>query len=884
MVKLSASRKKFILEVFAVLVVCAFLASSTSAYMGSSGMNPHVSAITKTSNVNLGNISKQLEFLNLTNVGASPSATSLGNNSMLQRIHGYKSSQYLNDINGTGIKTLFLNNNTVINSTSSWDAGWGPSGFIFDPFMPESIFVSNEYSDNIFQINDSSGNITKEINLPGEPITMAVNEYNGDIYVGMSNRPYIAVISFKNESLNLSGYMNITATSLSGDSLIFDSSNGYLYASGSRNTTVIDPSNGSIVKELFAGGYITYNQNNNFVYVTNTSYISEINASTNNIAKIVALNLGNATPSPSVTSAAFDPVNQNLYIANFPGTVEGGIISGSNITIFNTVSNKKIGVIDGILTPYYLLYDQDNKLLYVTSGYGNTVYAVNTTSQSIIGPIGNITFPSGIGIDPKSDHIFVGSNIYGDLQNVILVINGSTNLPIGTINVGILPISILYDSQDNLIYSVEQENHQISIINPQSNRIIKSFDFNAVGWGGGITFLDKSNGFIYLYSSSLFAINTSVDSVKQILGVSAGNSFQFNPLNKYIYLASIYYNKIYIVSTINNTLVKTINVTEPVDMTIGSDDNYLYIVGGENLTVLNMADNTIYKTIFLGHGMGTTVSVTFDNLSNNLYITSYGYNYVEVVNTSTFRFITNITVGFYPYSLVYDSTDNLVFVDYLYSMSWSTGGISIINPRDNQVIKALAIPDATAIYQFKLGYYLLVQSGNSFFIVNATVFNLSTELKAGNGPVGETYDPLSNSIYVANFWSGSITIMNLTKIVPVIMSYLVFFNESGLPSGTSWSITLNGTSESSTSSTITFSLPNGTYSYTVSSVSGYSVSSSSGSISVNGASVSKTVSFTPINKSTPPSGISSTELYGIIGVVAAIAVIGSVLAIMRRKR
>ena len=44
------------------------------------------------------------------------------------------------------------------------------------------------------------------------------------------------------------------------------------------------------------------------------------------------------------------------------------------------------------------------------------------------------------------------------------------------------------------------------------------------------------------------------------------------------------------------------------------------------------------------------------------------------------------------------------------------------------------------------------------------------------------------------------------------------------------------------------------------------------------------ITFSPINKSSPPSGISSTEPYGIIGVVAAVAVIGSVLAIMRKKR
>ena len=85
-----------------------------------------------------------------------------------------------------------------------------------------------------------------------------------------------------------------------------------------------------------------------------------------------------------------------------------------------------------------------------------------------------------------------------------------------------------------------------------------------------------------------------------------------------------------------------------------------------------------------------------------------------------------------------------------------------------------------------------------------------------------------------------------TTVKTQTMKYGVTFTESGLPSGTSWSITFNGTKESSTTSTISFTAPNGTYSYTVGSVSGYSAASASGSISVNGASMSKTVTFSKL--------------------------------------
>jgi hypothetical protein len=110
------------------------------------------------------------------------------------------------------------------------------------------------------------------------------------------------------------------------------------------------------------------------------------------------------------------------------------------------------------------------------------------------------------------------------------------------------------------------------------------------------------------------------------------------------------------------------------------------------------------------------------------------------------------------------------------------------------------------------------------------------------------------------------------------------FTESGLSSGTSWSVTFNGSKQSSTTSTITFTEPNGTYSYTVSSVAGYTVSPSSGSIVVSGSNISKTITYTTVSSSqTPLSGTPNIEIYGIIGAVVTIAAIGVAFALIRKR-
>jgi len=77
-------------------------------------------------------------------------------------------------------------------------------------------------------------------------------------------------------------------------------------------------------------------------------------------------------------------------------------------------------------------------------------------------------------------------------------------------------------------------------------------------------------------------------------------------------------------------------------------------------------------------------------------------------------------------------------------------------------------------------------------------------------------------------------------------TYGVTFSESGLPSGTSWSVTLNGTTESSSHGNITFERPNGTYEYAIDNSAGYRASPSSGNITVIGSGVDLKIVFTPV--------------------------------------
>jgi hypothetical protein len=114
-----------------------------------------------------------------------------------------------------------------------------------------------------------------------------------------------------------------------------------------------------------------------------------------------------------------------------------------------------------------------------------------------------------------------------------------------------------------------------------------------------------------------------------------------------------------------------------------------------------------------------------------------------------------------------------------------------------------------------------------------------------------TYAIGAISGYVANPSSGKIVVngtdvnQGITFTQNGTSVYEITFTEGGLPAGTKWFINLsNGQSFSSTSSTIKFNEPNGSYSYRTETTNGnYEASPQSGTFTVNGANVTVMISF-----------------------------------------
>ncbi len=113
-----------------------------------------------------------------------------------------------------------------------------------------------------------------------------------------------------------------------------------------------------------------------------------------------------------------------------------------------------------------------------------------------------------------------------------------------------------------------------------------------------------------------------------------------------------------------------------------------------------------------------------------------------------------------------------------------------------------------------------------------------------------SYSIGTNPIYAPSSGSGNIVVQGSSvsgNVAFHLVTYSVDFIEIGLPSGAAWYVSLNGTQSASTSnSSISFTMTNGTYPYSISPISGVTVLPSSGNIFVSGGNVVVNVVISPV--------------------------------------
>lgn len=151
------------------------------------------------------------------------------------------------------------------------------------------------------------------------------------------------------------------------------------------------------------------------------------------------------------------------------------------------------------------------------------------------------------------------------------------------------------------------------------------------------------------------------------------------------------------------------------------------------------------------------------------------------------------------------------------------------------------------------------------------------------GPSGEAADPSE----------GNVSVLGAPASVTVAfhrVAYAGTFVESGLPNGTTWNVTILSNSPGSANDTIALQLPNGSYSFVVGTIPGYTASPASGTLTIRGGPATQFVNFTRTGGGGGPLGrflgLPGGRTVLLVGGLIVVGVVVAALAVylIRRNR
>lgn len=243
----------------------------------------------------------------------------------------------------------------------------------------------------------------------------------------------------------------------------------------------------------------------------------------------------------------------------------------------------------------------------------------------------------------------------------------------------------------------------------------------------------------------------------------------------------------------------------PMGAAFDSSDGELFVAnsGSDNVSVVSESTLKVVASVDVGaHPLG----VTYDAATDRIFVADQGSYSVSVISGANRTLLATVPVGTRPYGVCVDNaTDNV------YVTNEGSFNISVINATTFAEVASIGVPytwtiDLQGIVYDSQTHQLAIGAGPLFVIL----LNASTESVASYvtvDPSGVAYDPLTGVICVTNtanrtfeclttsffdYWSGSWTALT--------------FVETGLPSGSAWSVLNDTWVSTSTTTRILFGL------------------------------------------------------------------------------
>lgn len=282
----------------------------------------------------------------------------------------------------------------------------------------------------------------------------------------------------------------------------------------------------------------------------------------------------------------------------------------------------------------------------------------------------------------------------------------------------------------------------------------------------------------------------------------------------------------------------------------GNGEVFVALQGSDEVAVIDESSLSVIARIPVG---SAPTGIAYDPANARVMVADTGSDEVSVLSATGLRAIANVSVGASPYGVAIDSATGRTYVT-----DSGSGNVSVLSADGTSVVAnvAVAVPadpaggfGGPAASLQGLAYDpddrdVWIGAG-SFYTV---VVNTSSEAVLGYidvDPSGVAFDPGTGDVCLTNTANVSFACFEFPGTPDTTAATLVTVTETGLPSGTDWSVELgsDGPFANSSTASIRLGLPRGLVSYTVLPVDGYAPETAGGLLNVSSSPSTAVVTY-----------------------------------------
>ena len=633
---------------------------------------------------------------------------------------------------------------------------------------------------------------------------------------------------------------------------------------------VVSDASDAVVASVPVGNdpsWLTYDPVRGEVFVSNPggNSVSVVNDTTDAVVATV--------PAPVPTGIAYDATDGDVYVTGY---------QGPTISVLDPSSNRVVGTIPipSCCNGTGLAYDPARGALFAAVADRGLVYVVSTSSQSVLASVPVGSYPSTVTYDPAVGEVFVANQ----QSDNVSVINDTTDAVVATVALGSPPTATAYDSRTDQLFVAESAADNLTVINATTNTVVGTI---GAGVGPDGVAYDSARGEVFVADGGSGVVSVVSDASDTVVATTpvtyAPAGLLYDPTENELFVSDYYDASVQVVSAASDTILATVPVgSYPRGMAYDPRTGEVFVAdwASSQVSVISDITDAVVATVALPQG-SLPSSAAYDPATGDVFVTDQFANATSVISDATDTVVASVPVGDDPTSLAYDPGAAELFVANAGSsnvsvLSGATGAVvatvpvpfgaselaydaslgeifvaglgvvSAVSDVSDEVVATVPVgyaPDGIA-YDASAGEVFVANQGSG----NVSVVLDSTDTVAATVPVGEypgaeAVDATTGLIYVANFVSGTLSILANGYANQVV------FAESGLPSATAWSVTLNGTRAGSQGPEIGFLAANGSYPFAVanaaSGASGYVPVPATGTVTVQGSAPTVEITFRP---------------------------------------